>query len=81
MKVLKFSASWCLPCKMLSEIVSKIETDKIIESIDIDENGDLATKFNVRSVPTCIIVDDDGNELSRHVGMMSKDQFLKFIGE
>ena len=79
MKVLKFEASWCSPCKMLKEVIKNIETDVVIESVDIDENQDLALKYNIRSVPTCVIVDDEGNEVSRHIGMMSKDKFLEFI--
>ena len=38
MKVLKFEASWCSPCKMLKEVIKNIETDVVIESVDIDEN-------------------------------------------
>ena len=58
-KVLKFEASWCAPCKMLKEVISNIETDVVIESIDIDENFELATKYGIRGVPTCVIVDDE----------------------
>ena len=79
MKVLKFEATWCAPCKMLKEVISNIETDVVIESIDIDTNSDLAAQYNIRSVPTCIIVDDEGNEVSRHIGMMNKDTFNEFI--
>lgn len=81
MKVLKFEASWCSPCKMLKEVINTVETDVIIESVDIDENTDLAALYSIRSVPTCVIVDDEGKEIDRKVGMMDKTTFTNFIGQ
>ncbi len=43
-KVLKFSASWCGPCKMLSKTIEGIETDVVIEEVDIDEQSELAVE-------------------------------------
>jgi len=63
MKTLKFYATWCGPCKALSAVVESAK-DKLpmpVEDIDIDEQFDLAKKYNVRSVPTIVVVDDSGN--------------------
>lgn len=63
-EVLKFSASWCGPCKQLApkfkEISEKSEYKDIqFKEIDIDKNQDLATQYNIRSIPTVIIKKDD----------------------
>ena len=81
MKTLKFYATWCGPCKALSAVVESAK-DKLpmpVEDIDIDEQFDLAKKYNVRSVPTIVVVDDSGNEVKRAVGSMNEKQFIQFL--
>ena len=70
-RVLKFEASWCQPCKMLTKTLSDMDVDSIatIVKVDIDERGDLAQEFGVRGVPTMVIVDADNKEIKRLVGM------------
>lgn len=80
MKVLKFYASWCGPCKALSSTIENYyKGDVPIENIDIDANLDMAKKFNIRSVPVCVLVDENGNELRRKSGVMMIDQFEQFL--
>ena len=72
-KVLKFSAVWCGPCKTLEpkfkEISEKPEFKGVeFQYINIDENQDLSRKHNIRSIPTVIILKDDV-EVDRIVGM------------
>ena len=60
MKVLKFYADWCGPCKALTRVI-EIAGEKVtipVENVNIDENIFLAQEFKVRSVPTMILVDD-----------------------
>jgi thioredoxin 1 len=79
MKILKFSASWCGPCKMLSTTIAGIK-DEIpypIEEIDIDANSELAQAFGVRGVPTMVIVDGD-KEVKRKVGAMTAAELKAF---
>lgn len=81
MRVLKFEASWCQPCKMLSRVIEDAK-DKIttpIEVVDIDEHQDLAIYYNVRGVPTMIILDDAGKEVKRQSGMLMESQLLEFL--
>jgi thioredoxin 1 len=81
MKVLKFYATWCGPCKGLTTTLNGM-ADKIsmpIEEVDIDSNMDVARKYNVRSVPTMVVVDDTGAEVKRVVGMMNETQVLEFL--
>jgi thioredoxin-like negative regulator of GroEL len=80
MKILKFYATWCAPCKALSATINSIK-DEItieIEEIDSDENMDMARKYNVRSLPTMIMVDGD-KEIKRQAGLMSADQLREFV--
>lgn len=80
MKVLKFAASWCEPCKMLSKTFESIETKHEVVEIDIDENQDLAIKYGIRGVPTLVLVDGE-TEVKRKSGMMMQKDLLEFLGE
>lgn len=71
MKVLKFSASWCQPCKMLSRNLEDVNTIIPIENIDIDEHQDTAMEYGVRGVPTMIMLDENNTEIKRMSGMQS----------
>ena len=81
MKVLKVYADWCGPCKVQSQII-KNAGDKIttpVEDVNIDENLMLAQNFQVRGVPTMVLVDKDENEIKRHVGVMKEDQLIEWL--
>lgn len=81
MKVLKFYAEWCAPCKGLTMIINGAK-DKInipIEEVNIDDNVFMATEFNIRSVPTLVIVDDQENEIKRHTGILNEEKLLEFL--
>lgn len=80
MKVLKFSASWCGPCKSLAKTIEDYyKGDVRIEEIDVDNNRELAEKYGIRGVPTCILLDDNDIEVTRKVGMMMIDEFESFL--
>lgn len=79
MKVMKFYADWCGPCKALSNTLEGVETDVVIESVDIDHDSTVAMKYGVRGVPTMIMVEDDGTEIKRKTGAMSKAEIQLFL--
>jgi thioredoxin 1 len=81
MKVFKFYADWCQPCKGLTMVV-KAAGDKVtipIEEVNIDENVMLSQNFKIRSVPTMVLVDAQENEIKRHVGLLNEAQLLDFL--
>jgi thioredoxin 1 len=80
-EVKQFSASWCGPCKMLSPIMKEVKneiTEATFQYVDVDENGDLASKYGVRGVPT-VVIEKDGVEVKRLVGMQQKVILLNAI--
>ena len=81
MKLLKFYASWCAPCKGLSLVIESVkdQIDIVIEDVNIEENLDLSQQYGIRSVPTLVLVEDDGKEIKRVSGTMNENQFLEFI--
>ena len=78
MKVAKyFSATWCGPCKQFKPIMQEIAGDGYsIEFIDVDQEQNKATKYGVRSVPT-VVVEIDGKEVDRFIGVLPKNQVIK----
>lgn len=64
-KVIKFGASWCSQCKMQSKEMPKIKCE--YQEYDVDEDEDITDKYNVMSLPTIIILEDD-KEIKRFVG-------------
>lgn len=79
-KVLKFSASWCGPCKSLSKTIEGINTDVVIEDIDIDERSELAVEYGIRGVPTLVMI-DEGVEVKRNVGNLTKQQLELWLDD
>ncbi|MEX0275712.1 MAG: thioredoxin [Flavobacteriaceae bacterium] len=74
-----FFATWCGPCKMLGPILEQVkdelgETVRIVK-IDVDKNQGLATKFQVRGVPTLLIF-KKGEQLWRQSGVMQKNDLV-----
>lgn len=69
-KMIRFTASWCGPCKMLAKNLESIKTDLPITVIDIDEDTQLASEYNIRGVPTLVMLEDQ-KEVKRMVGVKS----------
>ena len=77
-----FWAEWCGPCRMVSPVVEELSQeyeDKVdFVKINVDDNGDLAQKFNVFSIPTLAIF-KDGQVVSQKVGAGTKESFKTMI--
>jgi thioredoxin 1 len=75
-----FWAEWCGPCKMIAPVLDEIAKDHAgrlkIGKVNIDENLDLARRFEVMSIPT-LIVFKDGEPQLRIIGAKGKGQLLQ----
>jgi len=82
--VVDFWAEWCGPCKMIAPILSEIATEQsgkvTIAKLNVDENPDLAMRFNVMSIPT-LLVFRNGEVAKRLVGAKGKGQLLQELDE
>ena len=81
MKLLKFHATWCQPCKMLSRVMEDVELPFPLEEIDVDEQQEVAQAFGIRGVPTLVIVDDENKEVRRISGMLMENQLTEFLNK
>lgn len=83
--VIDFNAVWCGPCRMMAPVfermASKYGDEVNFVSIDIDENQDLAAKYQVQAVPTFVFLDEDGKESYRIKGAMEETEFDKIVGD
>ncbi|MFN8016477.1 MAG: thioredoxin [Acidimicrobiia bacterium] len=79
-----FWAEWCGPCKMIAPVLDEIATensDKLtIGKVNVDENPDLARRFEVMSIPT-LIVFKDGQPIKRLVGAKNKAGLLEDLSD
>ena len=65
-----FTAAWCPPCRLLSPVLDQLAreaTDLTVLKVDVDESPDLASSYQVMSMPTLIFF-AEGHELRRIVG-------------
>lgn len=72
-----FWAEWCGPCKMLAPVLDELATEMTgklkIAKVNVDENRDIATQFQIRSIPSMLIF-KEGQVKGQLVGAMSKVQ-------
>jgi thioredoxin 1 len=77
-----FWAEWCGPCRMvapvLDELAEELDGKVRIGKLNIDQNQELAFKYNVSSIPTFLLF-KDGEIVDRMMGAMPKGAFEKFI--
>jgi thioredoxin 1 len=77
-RILRFTASWCQPCKSMAMMLEEIDTNIPIEVVDIDVHSDIAMDYGIRSVPTLVM--KDGNiEVKRTTGLKTKERLTEWI--
>lgn len=76
--LLDFYATWCNPCKMLSKVIEGMESDVPVYKVNIEENMELAKKFNVRGVPSLALIKDD-EPVATKSGFMNEAELTAFI--
>ncbi len=80
MKILKFQADWCQPCQTLSRLLENVKPrfpDIEFASIDVDENSEMAHTYNIRSLPTLVLI-NQGREVKRRAGCPTEQELIEF---
>ena len=79
--LLYFSATWCGPCKMFGTVMEEIANELPVTKYDVDIDALETNSFHIRSVPTVILVNEEGVELDRFGGVKSKQQVIDFYNK
>jgi len=88
-KIIDMSASWCGPCRVFAktfEKVSEMEEYKDIEfkSLDVEEDEDgelMSEKFNIKSVPSTVLLDENDELIYKISGNISLTDFTSIIND
>ena len=77
-----FWATWCGPCRMIAPAVEEVAADfegrAVVGKVDVDEQGELAMRYGVMSIPTVIFF-KDGKEIDRKVGVMPEAAYTAVL--
>ena len=77
-----FWATWCGPCKMMTPVVEELATEKEgtikVCKVNVDDEPDLAQKFNIMSIPTFVAI-KEGKVVGTSVGVQTKQQILELF--
>lgn len=77
-----FWAPWCGPCKMLGPILDELANEKKgqlkVVKVDVDQNTNIATTYNVRTIPTMILF-KDGAPVDTKIGMLPKNKLIEWV--
>lgn len=79
--LLDFWASWCGPCRMVSPLVDEIAQEKSdikVGKVNVDEQQELASTFNVMSIPTLVVI-KNGKIVNQAIGARPKQQILAMV--
>ena len=80
--LIDFWASWCGPCRMQGPIIENLAEEMgdeaVITKLNVDENGELASRFSVMSIPTLLIIKND-KIVERIVGLTQKEKLVSIL--
>lgn len=79
MQVLKFQAPWCQPCKLLNAQLKRLFPLLEIQKVNTDEERQLAVQYNIRSIPTLVLLDEMGEEHKRLTGSVTDAKLKEFF--
>lgn len=80
-KLLKFEADWCGPCKQQDSLLEDYDATPV-EHIDVesDEGADLAREWEVRSLPSLILLDDSDSPVQQWTGLTQAEDIEEVVG-
>ena len=76
-KIIRFTAEWCQPCKMLSKQLETMDLNLPIDVIDIDKDPEIAIEYGIRSVPTLVLMQDN-QVISKIVGLKAPHEIREW---
>lgn len=79
--LIDFWASWCGPCRMMSPVIDEIaeeNPDIKVGKVNVDEEQELAMKFNVMSIPTIVAIKNQ-QVVGTTIGVTPKEEVLKMV--
>ncbi len=79
--LLDFWAAWCGPCQMVGPIIEEIAAERSdikVGKVNVDEQPELASQFQVMSIPTLVVI-KDGQITNKSIGAKPKEQILKML--
>jgi thioredoxin 1 len=77
-RILRFTASWCQPCKSLAMNLESANLGLPIEVVDIDVQDELAVEYGIRGVPTLVLMDEN-IEVKRLVGSKTVKELQEWV--
>ena len=77
-RIIRFTASWCGPCKSLAMNLETANLGLPIEVVDIDTHSDVAQEYGIRSVPTLVMLDEN-TEVKRIIGSKTVNQVQEWV--
>ena len=79
--LIDFFATWCGPCRMVSPLVDEIaqqRSDIKVCKVDVDDQGELASRFGVSSIPMLVVM-KNGKVTAQNVGAVPKEKILELV--
>ncbi|QDT91262.1 thioredoxin domain-containing protein [Gimesia algae] len=77
--LLDFTATWCGPCQKMSPLISRLKREGYpIKKVDVDQEPDLAKRFNIESIPAFVLV-VEGREVARSVGSTTESNLRRML--
>lgn len=79
--LLDFWAPWCTPCKLMNPIIDEIEKEYNIgvQRINVDEDSAMVQEYNIKSVPTYVLITEGNEIVSFVIGAKAKAGFIKLL--
>lgn len=79
MQVLKFQSDWCSPCRLMDSQLKRLFPLLEVTKVDTDEERQLAVQYNIRSIPTLVLLDETGEECKRLTGSVTDNKLKEFF--
>lgn len=79
--LLDFWAAWCGPCQMVGPVIEEIAAERSdikVGKVNVDEQPELASQFQVMSIPTLVAI-KDGQIVNKSIGAKPKEQILQML--